>query len=144
MNEPKLPDGMKPAVICSNHGIIELTDANYIAQLEAADDLWKCPICGENATFDDESVEPNDCDAGYVQSQKREERRGEVMSKIDDLYGVGGQVYVFIMQARSDYNKRGFIGMAHRAQELLDLIAEHDKEVERIAHKVATECKAEA
>lgn len=65
------------------------------------------------------------------------------MSELDNLYGVGGQVYTYIHQARNDYNKRGQIGMAHRAQELLDLIAQHDKEVERIAREVTKECKAE-
>lgn len=64
------------------------------------------------------------------------------MSDLDNLYGYGGQVYTFIHQARTDYNKQGQIGMAHRAQELLDLIVEHDHEVERIAREVTAECKS--
>lgn len=66
IDEPQLPEGMKPAVTCVNHGTVELTATNYIAQLEAADDGWKCPVCGEDADFNDESVEPDDCDAGYA------------------------------------------------------------------------------
>lgn len=49
---------MKPAIICNDHGFVELSDEDYQVQLAAADDVWKCPICGESAAFDDESVEP--------------------------------------------------------------------------------------
>lgn len=49
---------MKPTVICNDHGFVELGDDDYQAQLLAANDQWKCPVCGEGAAFDDDSIEP--------------------------------------------------------------------------------------
>jgi LmbE family N-acetylglucosaminyl deacetylase len=42
-------------VICSTHGPTELTEAQYIEQLERPDDRWTCPICEAVAEWDDDS-----------------------------------------------------------------------------------------
>lgn len=46
------------AVICPVHGSVPLTREQYIAQLELADEFWRCPKCGE-AGFYDEDNDPS-------------------------------------------------------------------------------------
>lgn len=43
------------AVICEEHGQMFLSKENYMKQLSNPDALWKCPICGVSASFDDEN-----------------------------------------------------------------------------------------
>lgn len=59
------------------------------------------------------------------------------------LYGVGGELYTFVHQARNDYQGQQQWSMAKRASELLDKIARHDAEVETIARRITEECKCE-
>jgi len=45
------------AVLCHEHGQQFLTDEQYNAQMMAADSLWICPVCGKNASWDDDHYE---------------------------------------------------------------------------------------
>lgn len=47
-------------VRCKTHGLVELTDDEYDAQLSRPDDRWRCTVCGEEASWDDAWYE------GYV------------------------------------------------------------------------------
>jgi len=38
-------------------GQVDLTEEQYIAQMERPDSVWACPNCGSNATFDDAAFE---------------------------------------------------------------------------------------
>jgi hypothetical protein len=69
--------------------------------------------------------------------------KGDSQPVTDGLYGVGGQVYTFIHQIRNDLLMSEQGGMARRAQELLDAIHQHDKEVEAVSRRLTAECKAE-
>jgi hypothetical protein len=50
---PKSPYG----IICDNCGKQGLTQQNYEKQMWNADALWKCPNCGDTATWDDDRYE---------------------------------------------------------------------------------------
>lgn len=45
------------AVICREHGQVFLTDEEYDSQMDAPDSVWKCPLCGRSAEWDDENYE---------------------------------------------------------------------------------------
>jgi hypothetical protein len=45
------------AVICREHRQVFLTDAEYDAQMDNPDAVWKCPLCGHNAEWDDDNYE---------------------------------------------------------------------------------------
>lgn len=45
------------AVNCRQHGLVYLTEAEYIRQMEDSDSLWKCPDCHEPAEWDDATYE---------------------------------------------------------------------------------------
>lgn len=46
------------AVICNAFcGKLFLTEREYMRQMSRPDDKWCCPICGEDAEFDDENFE---------------------------------------------------------------------------------------
>lgn len=45
------------AVICRQHGKQFLTHEEYSYQMNRPDSLWMCPICGENAWWDDDNYE---------------------------------------------------------------------------------------
>jgi len=38
-------------------GKVDLTEDQYIAQMERPNSVWACPNCGSNATFDDRAFE---------------------------------------------------------------------------------------
>lgn len=65
------------AVICHKHDKVFLTKKEYIAQMDAPDSLWVCPLCGENANWDDDNYE----DFYYEEERKREEQ----LKKLDSL-----------------------------------------------------------
>lgn len=44
-------------VICRQHGAIDIDKADYIRQMYDADSKWKCPICKQNAEFNDARYE---------------------------------------------------------------------------------------
>jgi len=44
-------------IVCPNHGEVELTEEQYIAQLMNPDALWKCPICNYPSDFDQDKYE---------------------------------------------------------------------------------------
>lgn len=44
-------------VICREHGKQGLTKDQYVKQLSRPDSLWTCPICSDNADWDDERYE---------------------------------------------------------------------------------------
>lgn len=53
-NHPRTPY----AVYChAGHGLVYLTEEQYDVQMEHADDLWSCPVCGHDAGWDDENYE---------------------------------------------------------------------------------------
>ena len=45
------------AVVCREHGQVFLTDKEYDAQMDDPDALWKCPLCGRQAEWDDDNYE---------------------------------------------------------------------------------------
>ena len=45
------------ALRCAVDGRVYLTSAGYDAQMLAAGDVWRCPLCGAAATFDDDNYE---------------------------------------------------------------------------------------
>lgn len=58
------------AVNCPVHGLVYMTDDEYLAQLDRFDERWTCPrmsaeadddfgLCGRTSTFDDEIYEAN-------------------------------------------------------------------------------------
>ena len=44
-------------IICENHGKVELTREQYVAQMDHPDSLWKCPICKFPSDFDEDKYE---------------------------------------------------------------------------------------
>jgi hypothetical protein len=58
---PQLIDDRQPdspyGVICRTCGYQGLTKDQYIAQMSDADSLWRCPICGSIAQWDDARYE---------------------------------------------------------------------------------------
>lgn len=40
-------------VICPQHGCIDIDKANYVDQMMSAHARWKCPVCKQNAEFND-------------------------------------------------------------------------------------------
>ena len=40
-----------PAVQCRVHGYVPLDLDEYVNQLEKPDELWRCPVCGDEATW---------------------------------------------------------------------------------------------
>jgi len=42
------------AVQCKTHGQVLLTDEQFNRQMDCPDALWKCPVCGLPAEFDDD------------------------------------------------------------------------------------------
>lgn len=54
------------AVICSRHGTVELSEAQYNRQMMQADSLWKCPKCGGSAEWDDDCLCTNPPDEDDV------------------------------------------------------------------------------
>lgn len=60
---PVIPDNGKseqptPALVhCRAHGRVFLTPAEYDRQMSAPDGGWVCPVCLEDATWDDENYE---------------------------------------------------------------------------------------
>ena len=48
---------MKYAVICREHGSVELTEEQYEAQMLEPDACWFCPQCGGRALWDDDVYE---------------------------------------------------------------------------------------
>ena len=55
---PKKPNEGTPwAVHCPNHGKVYLDRDMYMYQLSRPDRLWECPICRENAAWDDHNYE---------------------------------------------------------------------------------------
>ena len=51
------PESTPWAVICSMHGRMFLTKAQYDAQMNQPDLRWRCPCCGEDANWDDDNYE---------------------------------------------------------------------------------------
>lgn len=50
------------AVYCHRgHGLVYLTKEDYDSQMSATDDLWVCPICGHDASWDDDNYQ--ECDS---------------------------------------------------------------------------------
>ena len=47
------------AVYCNSCGLQFLTQKQYTQQLMRADSLWRCPVCGDDAYWDDECPEIN-------------------------------------------------------------------------------------
>jgi hypothetical protein len=45
------------AVRCWRHGQVFLTAAGYDRQMDRPDARWLCPLCGEEACFDDANYE---------------------------------------------------------------------------------------
>jgi len=54
------------AVNCPRDGLVYLTREEYTRQISRVDDLWKCPRCGRDAQWDDDT---------YEQAMEAEERR---------------------------------------------------------------------
>lgn len=52
------------AVICQDHGTQCLEEDNYLAQLSRPDSTWRCPICRQEAEWDDACPETNPADGG--------------------------------------------------------------------------------
>ena len=44
-------------IYCEEHGEQGLTKENYTKQMNNPDALWKCPICGMSAWWDDDRYE---------------------------------------------------------------------------------------
>jgi hypothetical protein len=59
------------AVVCREHGQQFLTEGAYLAQLERSNDRWFCPVCGDNAAFDDLNLE------SYIVDEERFEGPGD-------------------------------------------------------------------
>lgn len=49
----------KQAIICTQHGLVSLSDENYELQMDNPNQLWYCPICGLQAEWDDDCPETN-------------------------------------------------------------------------------------
>lgn len=45
------------AVICPNHGQVFLSSPEYDWQMNRPNSLWQCPLCGEEADWDDDNYE---------------------------------------------------------------------------------------
>lgn len=45
--------GFTPTVICRDHGKQTLTDEQYEAGLNRPNDFWRCPVCHDDADWDD-------------------------------------------------------------------------------------------
>jgi hypothetical protein len=45
------------AIICYEHSQVFLTLEEYSYQMSRPDSLWKCPLCGEVADWDDDNYE---------------------------------------------------------------------------------------
>ncbi len=45
------------AVLCRSHGRVFLTKDEYGRQMCKPDALWRCPLCKQDAQFDDETYE---------------------------------------------------------------------------------------
>lgn len=45
------------AVRCRTHGQVFLTQAEYEYQMERPNRVWTCPICNDDAGWDDENYE---------------------------------------------------------------------------------------
>jgi hypothetical protein len=71
LNEPtvypetqtKIPDqfpSSKYGVVCRDHGEQGMQYGEYMDQLSNADALWKCPVCGLDAEFDEGRYESRD------------------------------------------------------------------------------------
>jgi endogenous inhibitor of DNA gyrase (YacG/DUF329 family) len=45
------------AVHCFNCGDVALTDEEYDEQMCNPDSLWECPLCGEQASWNDENYD---------------------------------------------------------------------------------------
>jgi rubrerythrin len=45
------------AVVCKKHGPQGMDYKAYMEQLSKAGDVWKCPICGDPAMFDEDRYE---------------------------------------------------------------------------------------
>jgi len=54
------------AVNCPRDGLVYLTREEYTRQIGRVDDLWKCPRCGRDAQWDDDT---------YEKAMEAEERR---------------------------------------------------------------------
>ena len=48
--------GLEQQLGCG-HGLVYLTDAEYDAELNAADDGWHCPLCGTRAEWSDSNYD---------------------------------------------------------------------------------------
>lgn len=46
-------------VVCRRCGIQPLSHEDYLSQMRRADSKWECPCCGEDASWDDDSLETN-------------------------------------------------------------------------------------
>ncbi len=45
------------AVLCDDHGQQFLTEKEYVHQMRRSNALWRCPICGESAYWDDDEYD---------------------------------------------------------------------------------------
>ena len=45
------------AVTCDEHGLVFLTQEEYSKQMKVPSKTWRCPICREEAIWDDENYE---------------------------------------------------------------------------------------
>lgn len=41
------------AIICAEHGQVFLLNEEYDFQMSRPDSYWRCPLCGEDASWDD-------------------------------------------------------------------------------------------
>jgi hypothetical protein len=45
------------AVNCPHHGLVFLSNHGYNKQMNHSNHTWRCPMCGEEAWWDDENYE---------------------------------------------------------------------------------------
>lgn len=54
MSESERPTASPWRVWCIQHGVVCLTETEYLDQLDKVDELWSCPVCGRPADWEGE------------------------------------------------------------------------------------------
>lgn len=54
MSTTKAANDTPWAVVCPTHGKVVLTEEQYNAQMDRPDNRWYCPICTQEAYWDDD------------------------------------------------------------------------------------------
>jgi hypothetical protein len=83
-NRPETPW----AIICREHKQVFLTKREYEAQMSKPDSLWMCPLCGDNASWDDDNYEKHlDDDFSLEDEDKDETKRHPFLQMLEAEFG---------------------------------------------------------